>query len=502
MKLSEKTLLKVLDTMPGIVFWKSADLRYGGANKKFLRLVGLTTLDELIGKKDADMDWPKHYKDYFKKHDPNIVNKGKPIFSIQKNILAADGNVITLVTDKYPIYGDDHTITGILGISNTIFDPEISSQTYLQNIIEIIPYYVFWKNANLEYLGCNNKFANLVKKSPKEIIGKTDFDLQWGAGEAEGYQLGDRKTMSGNPTINAEEILLRPDGSKIIMLVNKVPLLDKLGQCIGVLGTSTDITEVRNTQFKLKEAEERLAGIRALSASIAHELRTPLAAIQFGISGMKDYLPLLVDAYKVAKKHKLNVEPIQSEHLQILTNVFNNIQSEVRYSETIINMILMNVKQSNVSTVDFKIYSMNECIKEAMYRYPFKPHEESLIKLNNKKDFLFHGDKTLMMHVLFNLFKNSLYYIQAAKKGKIEIKYSENENNNVLYFKDTGQGIPDEVLPRLFEKFYSTTYHGTGLGLAFCKMIITSFGGNITCTSKYGEFTQFEMTFPKHQETI
>lgn len=76
------------------------------------------------------------------------------------------------------------------------------------------------------------------------------------------------------------------------------------------------------------------------------------------------------------------------------------------------------------------------------------------------------------------------------------------ENNNILYFKDTGKGIPADVLPKLFEKFYTTTYHGTGLGLAFCKMVMTGFGGSISCTSEYGEFTQFEMVFPKHKDTV
>src|SRR5262249_2768792 len=202
--------LDMLDSMPGIVFWKSLDLRYCGANKRFLKLVGIQNLDQLIGKKDQEINWPKHYKDYFSKNDAEIVSSGKPVFSMQRNILASDGNIVTIITDKYPIYAGNKEIVGILGISNTIYEQQFTSQTYLHNIIEIIPYYIFWKNADLVYLGCNKKFANLVgKKYPKEVIGKTDFDLNWGKGEPELYQRGDRHTMSGNPTINAEEILSR-----------------------------------------------------------------------------------------------------------------------------------------------------------------------------------------------------------------------------------------------------------------------------------------------------
>lgn len=496
------SVLNMLNSMPGIVFWKSLNLKYLGANKRFLKLVGLEKLDQLIGKKDSEMGWPKHYKDYFSQHDYDIISSGMPKYSIQKNILAASNHqIVTIITDKYPIYDENNHIAGILGISSTIYDQQLTSQTYLQNIIEIIPFFIFWKNSNLVYLGCNKKFANLVgKKTPKEVIGKTDFDLGWAEGEAETYQQGDIKTMSGNPTINAEEILVKPDGTQIIMLVNKVPLVDKSGVCIGLLGTSSDITEFKNTQLKLQEAEERLAGIRALSASIAHELRTPLTAIQFTISGTKDYLPTLVKAYNMVRECDLDIEPIQSENLQILSEVFDNIESEVRYSETIINMILMNVKPQKMSIGNFSVCLISECVKEALRRYPFKPHEKALVIWDDANDFSFYGDKILMIHVLFNLLKNALYYIQAAKKGKINIWCEKKENNHILYFKDTGQGIPSKVLPKLFEKFYTTTYHGTGLGLAFCKMVMAGFSGDIKCVSEYGQFTQFEIIFPEYKE--
>lgn len=493
----------VLDSMPGIVFWKSADLRYLGANKKFIELIeliGLKNSAPLIGKKDHEMPWSKQYKEYFSEYDQDIIDLGKPVFAIQKNILLPNKKKVTIITDKYPLYDKENKRIGVLGIATTIYDQQVNSQTYLENIIEILPYFIFWKNINSVYLGCNKQFANLVgKKHPKEVIGKTDFDLEWGAGEPELFRLGDQKTMLGNSTINAEETLIRPDGSEVTMLVNKVPLLDKSGHCIGVLGTSTDITQLKNTQFKLKEAEERLAGIRTLSANIAHELRTPLSAIQFSVSGTKDYLPILVEAYTMAKEHHLKVQPIQTTHLQIISNIFDSIESEIRYSETIINMILMNVKQNGVSKADFKLYSMKDCIDEAMRRYPFKQGEAELIERPNSSDFLFKGDKTLMVHILFNLLKNALYFIESVKKGKIKIWCESNQNDNILYFKDTAKGIPQDVLPKIFDRFYSTTHHGTGLGLAYCKMVMTSFDGAISCKSEYGKFTQFEMKFPNNE---
>lgn len=498
MTLTNQVPLTVLDSLPGILFWKSCDFKYQGANKRFLKVTGLNSVEQLIGKKDSELPWPEHCKEYFSSGDDEIISGGKPKFDIQGSILSQEKAIITIITDKFPIHNENGEIIGILGISTDMFDQQYTSRTYLENLIEIIPYYIFWKNTDLVYLGCNKKFASLVgKKNTKEVIGKTDFDLNWGVGEAELFQLGDRRSMSGNPTINMEEELVRPDGSKIIMLVNKIPLLDQNGACIGLLGTSADITEIKNTQDKLKEAEERLSGLRALSASIAHELRTPLSAIRFGLSGTKDYLPVLVDAYKKAKTHQLDIEPIQSGHLEHIIGMFDNIESEVRYSETIINMTLMNVKQGGVPTGSFKVYSISDCISEALSRYPLKEGEPELITRSDGRDFKFKGDKTLMVHILFNLLKNALYFIEATKKGTIKIWCDTSEESNILYFKDTAKGIPSDVLPNVFERFYTTTYHGTGLGLAYCKTVMTAFEGDIKCTSEYGEFTQFEMIFPK-----
>jgi signal transduction histidine kinase len=62
-------------------------------------------------------------------------------------------------------------------------------------------------------------------------------------------------------------------------------------------------------------------------------------------------------------------------------------------------------------------------------------------------------------------------------------------------------GIRHEVLPKLFEKFYTTTYRGTGLGLglAFCKMVMNGFGGSISCASEWGQYTTFKLIFPKRK---
>ena len=86
--------------------------------------------------------------------------------------------------------------------------------------------------------------------------------------------------------------------------------------------------------------------------------------------------------------------------------------------------------------------------------------------------------------------------MKAANKGEITLKTYKANGLNILSFKDTGAGIAPEILPHIFEKFYSRTKYGTGIGLAFCKSVMKGLGGDITCTSQYGEYTEFILTFP------
>jgi len=371
-------------------------------------------------------------------------------------------------------------------------------EIYLENIIERIPYFIFWKNTESVYLGCNQRFANLVgKHSPKEVVGKTDFDLDWGEGEPELYIQGDREVMQGNPRVNIEEILVRPDGSKIVMLVNKLPLRDQYGHCIGILGTSTDITAIKNTQEKLKKAEGRLDGMLLLSASIAHELRTPLTSIRAGVQTLIDLLPKLFDAYRQAKGHNLPVKPIPEKVLNFTQDSLERIDHSAKQAHQTIDMILVSISADEANLKRTDLCSMRQCITTALAEFSFQPGKAALVHLETIEDFNFYGSERLIKHVMFNLLRNALYFIEKVGKGEIFIWTSQQEGFNVLHFKDTGQGIPEQTLPKIFDRFFTEGSHrGTGVGLSFCKMVMESLGGRIECLSQWNEYAEFVLYFP------
>lgn len=243
--------------------------------------------------------------------------------------------------------------------------------------------------------------------------------------------------------------------------------------------------------------QEKLETMKLLASAIAHELRTPLRAISSGATGLKKYLPSLLESYKVAKDAQLVVPTIDSIHMSKLTNIPLNIELEARSSFFFIDMLLMKLSQASNGVATAEIYSVQDCINEAITRYPLRTTEKQTIQWDPKNDFQFRGDKALLVHVIFNLIRNALYYIQVAKKGEIEIWVESSNKESYVHFKDTSAGIPAQTLPHIFDSFYTTTKHGTGIGLAFCKSVMQSMNGGIECISEEDSYTEFVLKFPK-----
>lgn len=241
----------------------------------------------------------------------------------------------------------------------------------------------------------------------------------------------------------------------------------------------------------------KLYGMETLSASLAHELRTPLKAITFGTGNIKKYLENLVQTYEIAKGAKLDIPYIDPLHYQSLMPSFERIEAEGRSAFTFIDMLLVKVKQPSLKAYQLETCSISNCVEEALHRYPFGPDELEMIKWHRNRDFKFKGNQLLVIHVLFNLIKNSLRHIKDVKKGRIDICLSENDDFNILHFKDNGTGIARKFLPLIFDPFASETNHGTGIGLTYCKYAMKNLQGDIKGDSIPGEYTEFKLFFPK-----
>jgi PAS domain S-box-containing protein len=129
----------------------------------------------------------------------------------------------------------------------------LESQQMLQSVLDTIPVRVFWKDLDSNYLGCNRPFAlDAALQSPEEIVGRNDFEMGW-AEQAELYRSDDRFVLkTGSPKLGYEEPQTTPDGRRIWLRTNKVPLLDTEGRIRGVLGTYEDITGSKRMEEALR----------------------------------------------------------------------------------------------------------------------------------------------------------------------------------------------------------------------------------------------------------
>ena len=274
---------------------------------------------------------------------------------------------------------------------------------------------------------------------------------------------------------------------------------------------TSDFTDAMNLYIAREQERNLLAGKRQsmyqLATSIAHELRTPLTSILSAAQGTGNYLPQLVDCYLKAREMDKSLVSIREPHLHSIGKVLNNIETEANHSLTIIDILLTNFREIESDPETFDNLSIRQCIEEALDRYPFQADQRNLITITGDGDFNFHGIRQLVVHVFFNLIKNSLFAIAANKNtGVVTIEFGQEGNENFVYFKDTGTGISASVLPNIFENFYSTMTDkdasNIGAGLPFCKKVLNFFRADINCYSEEGVYTEFILSFPLLQENI
>ncbi len=151
------------------------------------------------------------------------------------------------------------------------------SQRMLQLVLDTIPIRVFWKDKDLNYLGCNRLFAHDAgADAPEELLGKNDFLVSW-AEQAELYRADDRQVIeTGQAKIGYEEPQTTPDGSQIWLRTNKIPLRDSSGNIFGILGTYDDVTRHKQAEQERQRLQQDL--IEAQQRAI-RELSTPIIPV-------------------------------------------------------------------------------------------------------------------------------------------------------------------------------------------------------------------------------
>lgn len=257
---SERFLHHVLDTAPAGIYIKDLEGRFLLLNRNAAQAIGRDPKD-LIGHADSEF-FAEEYIAQWRAAERQVIQTGRP-FRQEETAPMPDGEH-TFLSMRAPMYDEHGQIFAISGFSIDITDriraEEELRQTRerLQLIIDSLPAAVFWKDRNSIYQGCNITFARFVGlTSTDEIVGKSDYDLPWTKEEADSYRALDRQVMeSGEPVLHVVKTRTLADGRTVWTSTNKIPLRDRHGNVIGVLGAYEDITDLKHAEEALRESQQ------------------------------------------------------------------------------------------------------------------------------------------------------------------------------------------------------------------------------------------------------
>lgn len=363
----------------------------------------------------------------------------------------------------------------------------------LRHCFKYVPGCIYYKNLDGYYLACSDYMIHESGfKTADDLIGKTDYDL-FSKEQADKLRDNDLQVVREEKTITTEEAITLFGSVKYFEVI-KVPFRDSDGSIIGIIGNSVDITDRKRAEQLQKEkaVAERISQFSNLVAgSIAHEIRTPLTGINLKMDMLNDALPLAKSS---------------PDKEFFCKQIINEVKLIVKSSAHVISDMLLKVRSFATGKLHYQDFTANSIaadVEEFLAAFPFEyESDKELIKLKGFDSlsgrFKYSGDHVLTQHVLSNLLRNSLHAIKTERKGDVTIELQCGNPFNKLIFRDTASGIASDYLPKIFDQFETkkTTHGGTGLGLAFCKMVMQEYGGNISCDSKEGEFTEFTLCFP------
>ena len=286
------TLTAVLENMNDPVIVLDAYGHITSFNHTAQELKGLKD-GLLIGKTPRDLphEWAKLFTRYLNasgvKEQMDIDLDGE-CFTYDITVSLIKNNLQQIIGRVFLL----HNIT-----SSKLIEAELrSSQQMLQSVLENFPGLIFWKNRESAYLGCNKAFAiSSGHLDPANIIGKTDCELDYSPADADRYRAEDLEVMeSGRSLLGIVTMHDNRDGSISWLSTSKVPLFNTRGEIFGMIGTTQDITERKQSEEEVRHLNATLEKrvlertrqleivnneLAATSYSIAHDLKTPLRAM-------------------------------------------------------------------------------------------------------------------------------------------------------------------------------------------------------------------------------
>ncbi|MDH4162566.1 MAG: ATP-binding protein [Nitrospirota bacterium] len=267
------------------------------------------------------------------------------------------------------------------------------------------------------------------------------------------------------PTIRMETALER-DGGRLWLGFNTALLTDRQGERQGVILSFSDLTDIKRLQEQV-ELKERLTALGEMSAGIAHELRNPMAVI----SG---YLNLL--------------SKDQDEQGRA---IIGDVQMEIATMNRIIGDLLTFARPAALNSGEVNLGELLSGCVASVLQAGGGGEIRILEKMENA---VILADEGLLRQAFCNLIQNAADAMPDG--GTITLESRREGGKAEVRISDTGIGIPQETIQRIFLPFFTTKDRGVGMGLALVHKIVVSHGGTIVVDSGKGRGTTFTITLP------
>ena len=346
-------------------------------------------------------------------------------------------------------------------------------EEFQRYLLESFPDLILVVGLDGRYSFVSSRIRDLLGRIPAELRGKKVDDAE--QEQSDEFVALYHDVSTGAKKFGFCEFGARHrDGTWRTMRANASPLFDAEGKASGVIMSVRDITVEKKLEQQIIQSE-RLAAMGQMIGGFAHELNNPLTSIM-GVA------ELLQEGEQAENRRKQLVM----------------LQQQARRAADIVQNLMY---FSRPPAPGKGPINLSELVQRTLHL-----HAYSLRKNNITVDFLpepslpvVNGDSHQLMQIFLNLILNAEQAMREARDlGTLRIRLEKAGKAVAVTFQDDGPGIAAEVLPNIFDPFYTTKRpgRGTGLGLSICKAILREHGGEIEASSGPGGGAVFKVTLP------
>jgi PAS domain S-box-containing protein len=500
----ERTLLRTLvDLLPAFIYVKDCESRFLVANDACAKFMKASSSQELIGKTDRDF-YPSEDASVFRSDELKVLD-GFELINKEEQSIAYNGSLRTRLTTKVALRDKDGMITGLVGTSIDITDAKRIEESLL--ISEENFRVLFNENPFPTVLSeipsgkiafANKKLSELMRRDPKDILGKTANELDLLTNPDDLEKLTSLIASQGFVD-NIEVDKFFPNGLKGTDLIfMRLLTINGKQYCLTVIQDITERKHAEEAVIKAREKAEESDRLKSsFLANMSHEIRTPM-------NGILGFAELLKNKLLTGEEQNKYINIIEKSGSRML-NILNDL----------IDISKIESGQMNVTISDCNVNEQTEFI----YNF-FKPEVEGKgihLSLKNSlppDEAVVRTDREKIEAVLSNLIKNAIKF---TEKGSIEFGYvlkSGSEPAELEFFvKDSGVGVSPQLKEIIFERFrqgsesLARNYEGVGLGLSISKSFIEMIGGKIWVDNNSDNNSNdtgatFYFTVPYKKETM